>query len=141
MITDFFVIREEWNRYLLLPDKVPLRARMSPVSFNVEGGKVHVEFAQILKITPKESDKGSPSTDQSVRKEDILKTIAFDRIFESLNIYDIPTVRRLVMCKHSLTTFSMTNKFDSKGDRIYQCEWQLAIAPINYPPEVNSKSS
>ena len=141
MIADFFVIREEWNRYLLLPDKIPLRIRMSPVGFNLEGGKVGIEFSQTLKMTPRENDKGTPSADQTIRNEDIVKNVEFDRVFESLNIYDVPTVRKLVMCKPILRTFSITRKFDLKGDRIYQCEFQLAIAPIDYPPEPSELSS
>lgn len=141
MILDFFVIREEWNRYLLLPGKMPLRIRMSPVGFNVEGGKIGVEFAQTLKMTPKENDKGIPSADQTIRGEDIVKNIEFDRVSESLNIYDVPTARKLVICKPILKTFSMTRKFDLKGDRIYQCEFHLAVAPIDYPPEASELSS
>lgn len=141
MIADFFVIREEWNRYLLLPDKIPLRIRMSPVSFNVEGSKINAEFSQTLKMTPRENDKGTPSADQLIRKEDIVKMIEFDRVFESLNIYDVPTVRKVVMVKPILMAFSMTRKFDSKGDRIYQCEFHLAVAPIDYPPEATELGS
>jgi hypothetical protein len=135
MITDFFIIREEWNRYLLLPDKSPLRIRMSPVGFNLEGGKVGMELSQTLKMNPRENDKGAPSPDQTIRNEDIVENMEFERVFESLNIYDVPAVRKLVMCKPILKTFSITRKFDLKGDRIYQCEFQLAIVPIDYPPE------
>lgn len=138
MIADFFVIREEWNRYLLLPDKIPLRIRMSVVGFNLEGDKMTAEFAQTLKMTPRENDKGTSSADQTIRVEDIMRNIEFDRVFESLNIYDVPTVRKVVMCKPILKTFSMTRKFDLKGDRIYQCEFHLAIAPIDYPPEASA---
>ncbi len=141
MVADFFIIREEWNRYLLLPDKIPLGIRMSPVGFNLEGGKMGVEFSQTLKMSPKENDKGTPSADQSIRDEDIVKNIQFERLFESLNIYDIPAMRKLVMCKPILKTFSMTRKFDSKGDRIYQCEFHLAVAPIDYPPDSSELSS
>ncbi len=105
MISDFFVIPEEWNRYKLLPDKVSLRIRMSPVSFNVEGlGKVNVEFGQILNKSPKEGIR-APSQNQSIGKGGILKALTYERVFESLKIRDVPSVRQIMLCKHSLLTF------------------------------------
>lgn len=98
------------------------------------------ELAQLLKTIPKENDKGPPSTDQTIQKESIVKNIEFERVFESLNIYDIPSVRKLVIIKPILMTFSMTNKFDAKGDRIYQAGFNFAIAPIDYPPEASELS-
>lgn len=98
------------------------------------------EFAQLLKMTPRENDKGPPSTDQTIQKENLVKNIEFERVFESLNIYDVPSVRKLVIIKPILMTFTMTNKFDLKGDRIYQAGFNLAIAPIDYPPETSELS-
>jgi hypothetical protein len=141
MNVEFFIIREEWNRYLVLPDKAPLRVRMSPLNFNLEGGKMGTEFSQQLKMMPRPDDKGEPSADQTIQAGDIVKSIEFQRIFESINIYDVPTARKLIIIKPILKTFSMTSKFDPKGDRIYQAEFHLAIAPIDYPPEASELPS
>ena len=129
-----------WVRYLLLPDKTPLRIRVSAVSFDFEGGKAIADFSQMLKKTPTDEDKGTPSADQSISDRDVLKNIDFERVFESLNIYDVPKARKFVICKPMLKAFSMTNKFDSMGDRIYQCAFTFAVAPIDYPPEASELS-
>jgi hypothetical protein len=113
---------------------------MSPISFKLDGGKMTAELSQLLKTIPRENDKGAPSTDQTIQKENIVKNIEFERVFESLNIYDIPSVRKLVIIKPILMIFSMTNKFDAKGDRIYRAGFNLAVAPIDYPPEASDLS-
>ncbi len=140
-LEEFFVIREEWNRYRLLPENISLRIRISLVSVNFEGDKVHVEISQIMKKPPIPEDKGPPSENQSIAEKDILKEMQFERVFESLNIYDIPKMRKLLMVKPILESYSMTKKFDAKGDRFYQSKFRLAVAPINYPPEASEAIS
>lgn len=139
---DFLIVREEWNQYRILPDNAPLRVRISVLSVNAVGDKVSVEVAQIIKRPPLNTeDKGPPSADQSITDQDILENLKFEKDFESLNIYDLPKLRKIVLCKPTLKTLATTKKFDSKGNRLYQFGFQLAIAPIDYPPENPSTPS
>jgi hypothetical protein len=138
---DFSIIREEWNRYLLLPDSIPLRLKVFLINVTVEGDKAGFEFSQFMRMPPQPEDKGTPSANQTITDQDILKKMEFERVYESLNVYDVPKIRKLVVCKPILASFSKTGVFDSKGDRVYQSFFKLAIAPIEYPPEDSEFSS
>lgn len=138
MSEDFFVIREEWNSYGLLPthDKLRVKVMLSGVQLAGEN-QARFEFSQIMKKEPSTDDKGTPSSDQTVTPEDAVEHVTFERIFESLNIYDCPSLRKLIMVKPILVTFTKSSKFDSKGDRIYVLDFRMAVSPIDYPPEAS----
>jgi hypothetical protein len=143
VIEDFLTIREEWNRYRLMPESLTLRAKVYPVEIKSVDGKIQFEFAQIFRRekSEDEEDKGSPSADQTITDADIIKVWEFERVYESINIYDVPRIKKLILCKPVLESFNMTGKFSAKGKRMYRTTFRLAVAPIDYPPDQPPKDT
>jgi hypothetical protein len=139
MPEQFLIIREEWNRYKLLHDNTELRIKLPLVSMKVEkkdtaGGTGALSFTQIFFKEETPEDTGPPSHDQSITEQDVVEEIKFESIIESVNIYDFPSIKNLLVCRPSLVKITRTNKFDANGKRMYQYETRMSIASVQYPP-------
>ena len=86
-------------------------------------------------IVPVAEDRGTPSTDQSLKPEDILGTVGFEKISEVIDAYDIPEKKFLLLIKSHLMRIVKTAKFDVNGNRVYRLDIALAITNVGYPPD------
>lgn len=135
MITPFLTVREEWNKYKLSDGtqfkfKIPLS---SVTIVSMQEKKANASFAQLFVKDPCPDDKGSPSPNPIVTDADIIEKLKFEREFESLNIYDIPEIRQILLCGPYLESVEKTGKFDTTGNRIYRYNLKANISNVPYP--------
>jgi hypothetical protein len=141
MVEDFVVVREDWNKYSVLPEQQDLRIKVSLTSVKIEGvdekgvGKITCNFSQLLDNEKWRADKGPPSESQLITTDDIELELKFDRKYESINIYDVQSTQMILLCKPILDSILRTKKFDATGSRIYQTGFHLAVAAIPYPKD------
>lgn len=99
-----------------------------------EERKVQGNFTQLFSKDPRPEDKGTPSPDPTITAADIIEDMKFERVCEIVNIYDVPEIKQLLVCRPYLVRLTKPQKFDAKGDRVYQYDTSLSLGAIPYPP-------
>lgn len=135
----FITVREEWNRYLL-SDKTELKLKISMSGVTVQGkyeatgtGQAASSFTPVFYKEPSSEDKGQPSTPPVLTDSDPLRELGFETQHESINIYDVPSIRNLLICRPQLAKIYASDKFDQNGSRIYRYETKMLLAVVPYP--------
>ena len=135
---DYTTVREDWSEYktndgtsvkvkLTLTELIEIGQRTGKFKFGIKG----IMFKQ-----PTPDDM--PKPDEKQDDEEKVETIEFTKVRDSLNIYDVPE-RFLFLNKPKLEKLEKTNKFNSKGKRIWKYLIGCAINIVKYPDEKSEK--
>ena len=104
LTTNFITLREEWNRYKLENGTIlKSKTALGGIEIDQDSKMGSIQLSPVSPvIVPVAEDRGTPSTDQSLKPEDILGTVGFEKISEVIDAYDIPEKKFLLLIKSHL---------------------------------------
>ena len=135
---NFTIVREDWSTYRLKDtgSLVKFKVSMSDLidTGRRKGKAPELNFTSntVFFKEPSPDDKGEPSDSSKIEEGDIIQDLQFEKIFEPVNIYDVPE-KFILLVKQRLKDIKKTKKFDLKGNRIYQSGVECDINIVNYP--------
>src|SRR5712664_1938763 len=137
LTTNFITLREEWNTYKLENGTIlKSKTALAGIEIDKDSKMGSIQLSPVSPvIVPVGEDRGTPSTDLTLKQEDIVGTVAFEKISEVIDAYDVPEKKFLLLIRSHVMRIVKTAKFDVNGNRIYRLDIALAITNVEYPPD------
>lgn len=131
---DFLIVREEWSKYRVLNDETMAKVKLILTAIRETGqeGKFHYSLKATFIKDPSSSDAKTSAASTATEEPLVEEEVPFEKVSEPINIYDIPE-KFILLTKPILSVIKRTNKFDSKGNRVYNIKLDCAVNVVKYP--------